>query len=267
MKKKVRLVLIVVLVLVLAVAAIMLIRQQMDYRKGRSDYNEALSMAQNTTDSQEEGAKKDPVFFEAEVEEARDPVIAEMEELNWKILQQTNPDVIGWIRIPGTVVDYPILHTDNNWFYLDKTWKKEYSSVGSIFLETQNRADLTQFNTILYGHNMRDGSMFSNLKDYQDLEYCRAHPSIYIAVDGQVRRYDVFSVYEAAVWEPTYGLEITKEKHRQEYLDHAQAKSIVDLGVTPTIDDSFLTLSTCTGTGDAASGVRWVVQAVWNKNV
>ena len=265
MKKKLRIGIICVLAAALAVSAFFLIRQALDYKKGSSDYEEAKSLVQapelrpapqKAPQTQAPEASGQP---EAPVKPV-DPNLEALLSMDLSVLQQINPDVVGWIEIPGTVVSYPILQTDNNSYYLNKTWRKDPSSVGSIFLECQNRADLSQFNTLIYGHNMRDGSMFSNLKDYQDLESWKAHPTIYVVSGGVAKAFDVYAAYVVGTWEITYGLELNKPEVRQEFIDLGLKKTKIDTGITPTIDDSILTLSTCTGTG--RSGSRWVVQAV-----
>lgn len=265
MKKKIRIVIICILVAALAVSAVLLIRQMLDYKKGSSDYEEAKSMVnlpEIRPTQPEQAPEQAPAAPDAEEApgEPVDPYLEALGAMDISVLQQINPDVVGWIEIPNTVVSYPILHTNNNSYYLNKTWRKDYSSVGSIFLECENRADLSQFNTLIYGHNMRDGSMFSNLKDYQDTEYWQEHPTIYVASGGQVKAFDVYAAYVVGVWEITYGLELNDPAVRQEFIDFGLAESEIDTGIIPTINDSILTLSTCTGTG--RSGSRWVVQAV-----
>ena len=276
MKKKIRLIIGAVLALVLVIGIVMTVRQQLDYKKGRKDYDDALATAMSTPSSapedkpeKEESAPKQEQEQENEQEEAakpRDPMLDKLEELSLENLQAVNSDVVGWITIPDTDVNYPILQTGDNRFYLNKTWKKQASTVGSIFMECQNRADLSQFNTLIYGHNMKDGSMFSVLRNYLEEGYWEEHPYVYVAVENDVRRYDIYAAYEVGVWEITYGLEIEKEEDKQEFIDFGLSKSKIDTGVVPTVEDDVLTLSTCTGNGNAATGTRWVIQAVWNKD-
>lgn len=274
MKRKLRVGIAVVLAAVLVVGVVMIVRQQRDYKKGKSDYDEALTLAMQPAENKKPQEEPESGGFvtpeEAKGEEEtpvreRDPYLVTLEEMNWQSLQEINPEVVGWISIPDTLMNYPVLQTDNNWFYLDQTWKKEYSSVGSIFMECQNRADLSQFNTLIYGHNMRDGSMFCNLRSYLEQEYWEQHPYVYLAVEKDVRRYDIYAAYEVGVWEITYGLEFEKDEDKQEFIDFGLSKSKIDTGIVPTVEDEVLTLSTCTGNGNAATGNRWVIQAVWNK--
>ena len=271
MKKKIRIVIICILVAALAVSAVLLIRQMLDYKKGASDYEEAKSMVnlpEIRPAQPEQAPEQAPAAPDAEEAPAEpvDPYLEALRAMDISVLQQINPDVVGWIEIPSTVVSYPILHTNNNSYYLNKTWRKDYSSVGSIFLECENRADLSQFNTLIYGHNMRDGSMFCNLRSYLEQDYWQQHPYVYLAVENDVRRYDIYAAYEVGVWEITYGLEFKKDEDKQEFIDFGLSKSKIDTGIVPTVEDEVLTLSTCTGNGNAAAGNRWVIQAVWNRD-
>ena len=188
-----------------------------------------------------------------------DPVAAELSRIHFAALQQVNPDVMGWVQIPDTKLSYPLLRAKDNDQYLHLSWNGQYSLAGSIFLECQNHADLSDFNTILYGHRMRDGSMFASLKHYKDLEYWQAHPSVYLATPEGVRRYDIFAAYEAPVVSHTYRLGFADPEDKKTFLEYALRQSVINTGITPSADSQVLTLSTCTGTGYST---RWVVQAV-----
>lgn len=182
-------------------------------------------------------------------------------QLDLEALRQVNPDVIGWISIPGTDVFYPIMKTDNNQHYLNYTWKNEGSSVGAIFMESTCEPDLSNFNTIIYGHQMMDGSMFGGLHQYSNFDYCLAHPSIYIVVDAGVYRYDIFSAFEVGVRDLIYRLDIEESNLQQDLIDLCLSRSVLTADhQQPELDENsrLLTLSTCTGWGYST---RWVVVA------
>ena len=175
------------------------------------------------------------------------------------LLRETNEDVLGWISIPNTPVDYPVMQGEDNDYYLDHTWDKAANSVGSIYLDCQVSAGFDDFNTIIYGHRMKNNSMFGSLKYYNDIEYWETNPYVYIVNDSGVHRYAIFAAYEAAVNEITYGLSISKDTTKQYFIEHSLTSSDIDTGIVPTAEDLVLTLVTCTGR-DYSS--RWVVQAV-----
>ena len=179
--------------------------------------------------------------------------------MDFAALREVNPDVIGWIMVPGTPICYPLLQGEDNEYYLNHMWHRGGGSVGSIFLECQNDPGLTDFHTLIYGHRMVNGSMFSALKNYTTLSYWQSAPSVYITTDEGTARYDIFAAYEAAVDSLTYQVFFSGAKSMQTFLDSCLERSVIDTGIVPTPDDSVITLSTCTGNG---YDTRWVVQAV-----
>ena len=187
-----------------------------------------------------------------------DPHIQTLADMDLDALRQVNPQVIGWILIPDTAVNYPLMQGDDNEYYLKLTWDYKKNASGSIFLEHLNSPDLTDFNTIVYGHNMNDGSMFAGLRKYRDQAYLEEHPYVYIRSDQGVYRYEIFSSYLAKVESNTYGLGFSSEASRNQFLRQTIADSVIDTGIQPAPTDRILTLSTCSGSGYST---RWVVHA------
>jgi len=110
----------------------------------------------------------------------RDARAAALLKLDLDSLRAINEDVIGWIEIPGTPLSYPLLQGEDNAYYLNHSWNRQYNAGGSIFLEQSSRADFSDFNTIIYGHRMSDSSMFNSLRHYADETYWQEHPRVYI---------------------------------------------------------------------------------------
>ncbi|MBR5536478.1 MAG: class B sortase [Clostridia bacterium] len=181
-------------------------------------------------------------------------------DMDLEALRATNPDVLGWICIPDTVISYPLMKAKDNDQYLYQTWDKKYSKYGSIFLECRNSHDFSDFNTLVYGHNMLTKDMFGTLSDYKSQDFYQSHPSVYILLDDGVRRYDVFSCYDADVVSNTYRLVFENDARKQESLDLYTSKSLLETDLVPSVTDRILTLSTCTGRGTA--NLRFVVQAI-----
>lgn len=234
---------------------------------GGADYEEALEIARRTSAAEitvpemlpivEETAEPEIRWIPAPVEE-EDPHLEELKKIDLNALRQANPDVIGWILLPDTDINYPIMQGTDNDFYLNHTWLGQPNAMGSIFMEHRNLPDFTQFNTILYGHNMISGSMFSDLRHYTGASFHRDHPYVYIVTDEGVLRYEIFSAYQADLGSTTYGLSFRQEETKKEFLIHALSSSKFDLGVAPDLTDRILTMSTCSGTGGST---RWVVHA------
>lgn len=181
-------------------------------------------------------------------------------ELDVDALRQTNGDVLGWIYIPDSVINYPLMAFGNNETGLHQSWDGSRSSAGSIFLEGKNRRDFSDFNTLIYGHRMRNGSMFGSLKQYQKQDYLDSHALIYIVTDETLRRYQVFAAYEAKVLSDTYRLYFESDEQKEEVLQYYRDSSLVESEWIPTAADHVLTLSTCLESGNYNH--RWVVQAV-----
>ena len=126
-------------------------------------------------------------------------------------------------------------------------------------MECRNSSDLSDFNTIIYGHRMNNRSMFGTLSQYKSRSYWQAHPYVYLTDDSGTHRYEIFAAGEVSVDSDVYRLGLHSDSSRQSFLDSCLALSALNTGVTPHTYDKVLTLSTCTGNGHAT---RWVVQAV-----
>ena len=264
MKKKVRIGIMAVLAVVLVVSAVMLVRQQMEYRRGEEIYQEAETLVELPDLSQLPAPEIQEPEEETETETEEKPVYVDpyadaLRNMDFTALREVNDDVLGWILIPNTVLSYPLVQGDDNEYYLNHTWKKWTSVVGAIFMEYANSPDLSNFNTIIYGHRMNNGSMFASLKYYKDLSYWKAHPYVYITNDAGSHQYEIFAAYEVSTAGETYRLQFADTQARQDFIDYCLDQSVIDTGVVPNTYDRILTLSTCTGNGHAT---RWVVQAV-----
>ena len=269
MKKILRKIAMCILVVVFAVSATLFLRQLKDNQSGTASYENAAEIAlretvpeastapaQMTEEIAAENAEETSVWVPVPVE--NDPQMAEMEKINLAALRQVNSDVVGWIRIPDTKINYPLMQGEDNDFYLNHTWEKEPNSVGSIFLEYQNSPTFSDYNTIAYGHNMNSGAMFAELEYFALSKFQKSHPYVYVVTDAGVYRYEIFAFFQAEVESLTYGMNPQRSDTKQKFLDLALEKSWIDTGVQPQITDRILTLSTCSGSN---YDYRYVLQA------
>lgn len=267
MHRKLRKGLSAVLLAVFLVSTGLLIRNFRGYSAGDTAYSDAAALARaeqavpaatepETAALALPASEPRTAWVPAPVEE--DPWMEELSRTDLAALREVNPDVVAWIRIPETRIDYPIMQGQDNDYYLNRDWTGVPNVVGSIFLEHRNDPSLTDFNTILYGHNMAGGAMFHDLHKFNYEAYRGEIPYIYIITDSGVLRYEVFATYDAALDSATYGLSFTKAKTRADFLTHSLESSLFDTGVVPELTDQILTLSTCSGIG---YGHRRVVQA------
>ena len=252
------------LAVVLAVSLVMIVRTQIEYVRGAASYEEAAEAAELP---QLTAIPAERMFLtereETEEEESAvisDPNLLLMARMDLDVLRKQNSEVLGWISIPETELSYPLLQAGDNDYYLVYSWKKDSSKVGAIFIDYRSSADLSDFHTVIYGHRMRNGSMFASLKYFNDQEHWRTHPSVYVATFEGVYRYVIFSAYEASAPGPVYELDnVLDEDGQQAFIDLCAARSVIETGIVPEVGDQILTLSTCTGRGYET---RWVVQGV-----
>lgn len=259
MKKKGQLVLIVVLALVLAVSLALLARSEGENRRLVQAYADAqvLISAPEPEPSPTPEPEPEP---EPEPTPEPDPWAKALAGTDLDILREMNPEVVGWIQIPGTELSYPLMYSGDNAYYLNHTWMGEPNAGGAIFLEENCAPDFSDFNIIVYGHRMANTTMFGTLRLYAEESFWRAHPRVYLVDDEWVYCFDIFSVYEANVRDPTYRLHITGEEDKREYAAYCADRASYKTGVTPTGEDPVLTMSTCVSLGQ--SDFRWVVQGV-----
>lgn len=170
-----------------------------------------------------------------------------------------NSDCIGWLSIPGTAVNYPVMHTpENPQKYLRRSFYGEYSQSGVPFLD--RRCGLDSDNLIIYGHNMKNGTMFSSLRNYTDPAFCAAHPVIEFQTADGAEPYTVFAVAAVQKTDDWYGF-----IHAADSADFSEQtalilqKSLYDTGITPVYGRQIITLSTCYGSGKNG---RLIVAAV-----
>ncbi|GAE34161.1 class B sortase [Halalkalibacter akibai] len=163
----------------------------------------------------------------------------------FEALLKQNKDTIGWITIPNTKIDYPVVQTDNNDFYLDHDFHGRSSEAGTIFMDYRNAPELTQKNTILYGHHMRDGSMFKDLVNYQDNDFFQENQIITIQTLHEETKWEVFSAY---VTDTSYYYIEPNFRSNRDYLQFLQevgARSVIQKSLNWNEVEQILTLSTC----------------------
>jgi len=162
-------------------------------------------------------------------------------------LQETHPSVVGWMTIPNTRIDHPFVQRPDNVFYLDHDINHERSPSGTVFMDYRNLPDFTEFHTLVYGHNMRNGSMFGTLREFLSRDFFIANRDGFVFLPYATYEFDVFAV---AIIRPDdgiiYGLQVETVEQRQEFIDHVRRVSThIRPYMDPTPDDRFITLSTC----------------------
>ena len=165
-------------------------------------------------------------------------------------LQAENPDVVGWILIPGTDISYPLLQAENNEYYLKHAWDNQKNSCGSIFYDY--RSNPSDWNSVIYGHNMRDGSMFAQLHQYKDSDFAINNRQLLVLYNGEVKEYLFAAAFEAKLDGVPYMFGDVSKEEKNEFVETLSEES----GKNVSVNSTFVTLSTCTGLGHKT---RWVV--------
>lgn len=182
-------------------------------------------------------------------------------------LWKKNHDIIGWVKIKGTSIDYPVMQTqDDPEFYLRRDFKKEYSIAGTPFMDAKSDIFIPTSNWLLYGHNMNNGTMFHDLLDYADKEFYESHKTIKFDTiyRGGQAQYEVIAAFYTEV--DTEGFRyynyagMTTPEQFKEYLEGIKKLSRYDTGVDAVYGDQLITLSTCSYHVEDKKG-RFVVVA------
>lgn len=178
-------------------------------------------------------------------------------------LQEMNPEIYAWIRIPGTEVDYPIVQRpEDDAYYLDHIIEGAEGLPGSIYTESLNKKDFTDKNTVIYGHNMKDNTMFGSLKDYKDSAYMDEHSEVYIYTPEHIFTYKIFAAVTYDSRHIMVAFDFAQDEQYQAYLDSlSQVRnmaSYINTDIPVTTADRIITMSTCNGNNDQ----RFLVEAV-----
>ena len=202
---------------------------------------------------------KETAETETATEEQSEVIPVKFEEL-----QAVNPDVYAWITVPGTDIDYPILqHASDNTYYLMHNIDGSYGYPGCIYTENMNSKDFTDNNTVIYGHNMKNGSMFAQLHKFEDPDFFKENREVLIYLPDEVLHYTIFAAHIYDDRHLLYSFDFTDPEVYQKYLDSIfstrDMSANIDKDIIVTTDDQIITLVTCIGSQPSN---RLLVQAV-----
>jgi len=184
--------------------------------------------------------------------------------VDFKKLENENPDIYAWLRVPGTEIDYPVVQsrTDDT-FYMTHGIDRTVNAAGAIFSEGLNKLDFSDAHTVLYGHNMRDGSMFAGLHAFEDNTFFEEHREIEVYTEDAVRTYKIFAAYGYDDRHLLKSFDCRNQDAYRSYLEEIKEQRSIEANIDTemeiTTDDRILTLSTCHRAGDNS---RYLVQAV-----
>ncbi len=243
-KRAVYLTIFIVACIICAVCAVLIIKEVYSMKQSEKATESLRSEVKHTVSSVMQELPENPIDFTS--------------------LKKRNKDIYAWIEIPNTEVDYPIVqsYTEADSFYLDHNIDKNYDINGSIYTEKLNKKDFSDPNTLIYGHNMLDGSMFQNLHKFRDKKFFDENRYIYIYTKGHILKYEIVAAYKSDNRHILNSYDFGDPKVFAEYLKGVENPKSLECNATGkklTTSDRLITLSTCIGN---ESNYRYLVQGV-----
>ena len=169
-------------------------------------------------------------------------------------LQGKYPNAVCWLTVPDTNINYPIMYSGDNAYYLRRNPDGKYLVSGTPFLEQTNASDFSDFKSVVYGHNMKNGTMFGDIDKFADREYLLAHTTAYLSFPAETRRYHIYawlavSSLDAEIYQ---NLDAGTQEERERFLSYVSEKATcINNSLTPSASDKFLILSTCNNANTA----------------
>ncbi|MGF6990545.1 sortase B [Lachnospiraceae bacterium PM6-15] len=233
MRKRIGIIGIILFSVLMIIGGIMYYRQYKDKKQSKAGFEKLETLVK----------EKDEVEDEVELEE---PTAMD----RYKELLALNEDFVGWIQIEGTGVSYPVMQTkDRPDFYLKKNFEKQYSNYGVPYVQANVDLDVSD-NTVIYGHHMQDGTMFSDLTNYTSKSFYKGHKYIQFDTLSGYGKYEIISVFKTTAYLSKgfrYYLFVntTEEQEFDDYIATCKELAFYDTGVTAEYGDKLITLSTC----------------------
>ncbi len=267
-------VIIVICVVVFCVSAVKLLQIYNEYKSASDEYTdlalliptveattEETTEVKETTETDAETLEEQQTQEIITTEEVIVPAPVFMDGVDWQGLYNTmyaiNNDYEAWIYIAGTKINYPIVQGADNDFYLTHTFQREPVFSASLFIDYRVEGGAEGRNVIVYGHNMKDGSMFAALKKFRQESFRKRHPSFSVYTNTGAYEYQVFSSYTTSPVSTTYTVGFGSDEEYMDYINRMISWSEADYGVDVTAQDKIITLSTCVNNNQQ----RYVVHA------
>jgi sortase B len=167
------------------------------------------------------------------------------DDIDFDALRKINPDVICWLYYEDTIIDYPVVQGENNEMYLSMLFDRTWGGCGTLFADCITEAPFRQFNTIVYGHHMKDGTMFACLKELRDSEYCAKHPKLELSTPDGKFDLEIWAFLNEPADSNIYLTNIKYEEDKQAYLDLIESLASYTTNVEVSTGDRLVMLSTC----------------------
>lgn len=208
-----------------------------EYGKGEKEYDDVLEAVVIEQQAQSETDEKE-------------------QEVNFKVdfekLRSLNSEAVAWIRFDEpSKINYPVVQGSDNAKYLNTTFEGQRNGAGALFVDADNTSDFSDRNTFIYGHNMKNGSMFGQLRKYKTKTFCEKNPYFYIYTpDGKQSKYQVFAVCVVEDTSDSYRKFYSGDKDFEEYLSQIRGCALYDTDIQVAADSQIVSLSTCTNVSE-----------------
>lgn len=248
MKKWLRTGLLLLFCALFLLSAWMLLDYYLASQKQKAQFDElAQIVAQNTSEPTQPPEALSPDETQPETTAPESPLFLP----EYEPLSAMNPDMVGWLQIEDTRINYPVMQTpDREDYYLYRDFYGASSGHGCLYAEESCDIGAPSDNITVYGHNMKDGSMFGDLMDYQRKAFWQAHPTIFFNTLTEYRSYEIFAVFittanQGQGFSYHQFVDAQSEDEFYNYVNQCKTLSLYDTGITPAYGDKLLTLSTC----------------------
>lgn len=194
---------------------------------------------------QEEKKEQEQLIEISEVNEDKD-ILEDDSKINFEELMKINSDIVAWIVIDGTNINYPVVQSNNNTYYLKHSFYKKYSSYGAIYMDATANKDFTSKNTFIYGHYTVNKSMFGELGNYMKQSFYDEHPYVTIYTPDKTLKVEIFSVHVDDASSPSYQMNFTTDEAFKDYINLMEEKSVIHSNTEVNyITDQIITLYSC----------------------
>ena len=218
------------------------------YNNGIVDKTDEQKNSEEKQDEEKETQSSEKESENSDNEYTKTERMLKLEEL-----QRQNSDIKAWLEIENTDINYPVLQTTDNEYYMKHNYKKQYSINGSVFLDKDCKWEPLSANLLIYGHNMKNNTMFQSLLKYKDKNFYDAHPLVRFTTNKEDAYYEIFSVFESRVYYKSeknvfryyFFVNCNNSQEFDEYVQNAKKASLYDTGKSASFGDKLMTLSTC----------------------
>lgn len=203
----------------------------------------------------------DVIITKTDIDEKESNIVKEYVlpiKIDFKLLKKKNKEIVGWIYLDNTPINYPVTQSNNNEYYLKRLIDGTYNSAGTIFMDYRNDNKMTDWNTVIYGHNMKNGTMFATIKKFNEQSFYEEHNNMYYLTENKNYKVELIAGYLESEDSIIYKIN-TNINSRNKILENAQNKSTFKSNVKIDDDDKILTLSTCSYEYE---GARYVLMGV-----